>query len=44
MDRACSATRAGAFATVKCAGPIAGPSSSQPSGIDTGAPARARLP
>ena len=38
------ATRAGAFATVKCAGPISGPSSSQASGIDTGAPGRARVP
>ena len=38
------ATRAGAFATVKCAGPISGPSSSQASGIDTGAPGRARAP
>ena len=38
------ATRAGAFATVKSAGPISGPSSSQSSGIETGAPARARVP
>ena len=35
------ATRAGALATVKCAGPISGPSSSQASGIDTGARAGA---
>gem|GEM_PF-6482292 len=31
-----------ALPMVKCAGPMPGPSSSQESGIDTGAPARAR--
>ena len=37
------ATRAGALRTVKCAGPMSGPSSSQASGIETAAPGRARV-